>query len=211
MNKIIATIIIIMVVLGSYYLMKQSISAPEGEIPSEGEENIKKECTDDDSCVVFGQDGDCNCGCYNKGDLPTETGGECFCAVPDSCKCVDKKCEGVFEDNQEDISNFKECVEAGYSILGTYPLQCRSENQTFTEEHCVDKDTQNILSLADARQIAIESECGDRLEDTYFCNENTGTYWIDLNIEKQGCNPACVIDITTREGVINWRSTGLMQ
>jgi|AntAceMinimDraft_4_1070372.scaffolds.fasta_scaffold00204_8 hypothetical protein len=212
MNKIIATIIIIIVVLGSYYLMKQSISAPEEGMPLEGEQDITEECTDDDSCVVFGETGDCNCGCYSKDNLPTETGGECFCAAPDSCKCIDNKCEGIFEDNQEDINSFKECTEAGYPILETYPLQCKTDDdQAFTEEHCVDKDTQNILSLADAKQIAIESECGNRLKDTYVCNENTGTYWIDLNIEKQGCNPACVIDITNREGVINWRCTGLIQ
>ena len=65
--------------------------------------------------------------------------------------------------------------------------------------------------MADAKQIAIESECGDELKDTYVCNENTGTYWIDLDIEKQGCSPACVINITTREGVINWRCTGLIE
>jgi len=211
MNKIIATIIIIAVVLGSYYLMKQSISAPEnGRVSETGQDEVE-ECVSDNDCVVFGKTGDCNCGCYHKDNLPSETGGECFCAAPDSCKCVDRKCEGVFKDNQEDINNFDECTKAGYPILESYPRQCKIENKTFTEEHCIDKDTKNILSLADAKQIAIESECGDTLKDTYVCNENTGTYWIDLNIEKQGCNPACVIDIITREGVINWRCTGLMQ
>jgi hypothetical protein len=206
MNKIIATIIIIAVVLGSYYLMKQSISAPENGRASE-----TKECVDDSSCVVFGETGDCNCGCYHKDNLPSDTGGECFCAAPDSCKCVDGKCEGVFENSQEKINNFDECIKAGYPVLESYPRQCKVENETFTEEHCIDKDTKNILTLADARQVAIESECGDRLKDTYVCNEITGTYWIDLDIEKQGCNPACVIDIITREAVINWRCTGLIQ
>ncbi len=139
MNKIIAVIIIIIVVLGSYYLMKQSISAPEEGMPLEEEQDITEECTEDDNCVVFGQDGDCNCGCYGKDNLPTETGGECFCAVPDFCKCIDNKCEGVFEDNQEDIKNFDECVKAGYPILETYPLQCKTDDQTFTEEYCLDK------------------------------------------------------------------------
>ena len=44
----------------------------------------------------FGWDGDCNCGCYNKGDLPSGTGGACFCAAPESCECVVGVCEGVF-------------------------------------------------------------------------------------------------------------------
>ena len=56
-----------------------------------------KDCTNDEDCIVFGETGDCNCGCYNKDNLPSSTGGECFCAAPISCKCVNDKCEGVFE------------------------------------------------------------------------------------------------------------------
>lgn len=212
MNKIIAAIIIIMIIGVAYYLMTQSISAPENGRESEAEVDETKECINNDDCVVFGKTGDCNCGCFPKDNLPSETGGECFCAVPDFCKCVDGKCEGVFKDKPEEINSFNECLKAGYPVLESYPRRCKTEgDQTFTEEHCVDKNTKNILTLADARQIAIESECGDTLKDTYICNENTGTYWIDLDIEKQGCNPACVIDIITREGVINWRCTGLIQ
>jgi len=216
MNKIIAAIIIIVIVFGAYYLMSQSILAPEDEEVSQddGEDKVNEsqECIDDSYCVVFGETGDCNCGCYHKDNLPSETGGECFCATPDSCKCVDGKCEGVFKDSPEDINNFDECIKAGYPALESYPRQCKTEdNQTFTEENCVDQETKSILTLADARQIAIESECGDTLKDTYVCNENTGTYWIDLDIEKSGCNPACVVNIITREAVINWRCTGLIQ
>jgi len=136
----------------------------------------------------------------------------CCSRFPDSCKCVDGKCEGVFEDNPEDINSFDECIRAGYSALESYPRQCKTEDdQWFTEENCVDSGSESILTLADAKQIAIESECGDALKDTYVCNENTGTYWIDLNIEKSGCSPACVVDIITREAVINWRCTGLIE
>lgn len=55
-----------------------------------------KNCSSDSDCVVFGEDGDCNCGCYLEGNLPKDTGGECFCAAPRACKCVDEMCEGVF-------------------------------------------------------------------------------------------------------------------
>ena len=55
-----------------------------------------KECVVDSDCVVFGQDGDCNCGCYDKDDLPMGTGGDCFCAAPESCECVDDVCFGVY-------------------------------------------------------------------------------------------------------------------
>ena len=55
------------------------------------------DCVLDSDCVVYGESGDCNCGCYNKDNLPSGTGGECFCAAPTSCECVNDTCEGVFE------------------------------------------------------------------------------------------------------------------
>ena len=55
------------------------------------------DCEVDSDCAVFGKTGECNCGCYDKDMMPTSSEGECFCAAPTSCKCVDKTCEGVFE------------------------------------------------------------------------------------------------------------------
>jgi len=57
---------------------------------------VSKVCEIDSDCVVFGESGDCNCGCYNKDALPTSTGGACFCAAPTSCECLNETCEGVF-------------------------------------------------------------------------------------------------------------------
>jgi len=48
-------------------------------------------------------------------------------------------------------------------------------------------------------------------EKTYFCNEGTGTFWIQLNLTKQGCNPACVINVANKTAEINWRCTGLAE
>jgi len=63
-----------------------------------------------------------------------------------------------------------------------------------------------------ARSIAETSDCvvDGTLKEEAFYNENSKTWWIDLNIDKPGCNPACVIheDETTE---INWRCTGLIQ
>ena len=59
---------------------------------------VSKKCSSDSDCAVFGETGDCNCGCFNKQALPQGTGGECFCAAPESCKCVNKECEGIFEE-----------------------------------------------------------------------------------------------------------------
>ena len=71
--------------------------APNGDVFTEEISEESKYCEIDSDCIVFGEDGDCNCGCYNKDALPTSTGGACFCAAPTSCECVENLCEGIFE------------------------------------------------------------------------------------------------------------------
>lgn len=88
-----------------------------------------------------------------------------------------------------------ECVENGILIDRTTP--------------CLSSDGKS-MKISEARQIAVKNECGDHLKDTYYCNENSGTWWIDLTTEKQGCAPACVIDVKTKKAEINWRCTGLI-
>ena len=95
------------------------------------------------------------------------------------------------------------------TIESTEPTST-STTTTFPEEFCQKKDTDTKLSLSEAKEIALLSECGDRLKDTYICNEITGTWWINLDIEKEGCNPACVINVETKTAEINWRCTGLI-
>jgi len=154
------------------------------------------------------------------------------------------------------ITSFEECAAAGNPVMESYPRQCRADGQTFTEEITVNEPENNIsesckdsegnaLSLDDAKAIAKDSECGDRLitsctcpegyrqegdscnpecyysepkclrpsvqcEKSYFCNENTGTFWIGLDIKKEGCNPACVVKLADKTAEINWRCTGLV-
>jgi hypothetical protein len=80
------------------------------------------------------------------------------------------------------------------------------------EEYCVSNETGTTMSFSEASEIALNSECGTQgtLKDTYFCNEYTGTWWIDLEPlnEKPGCNPACVVNVSTKTAEINWRCTG---
>ncbi|MBU3956929.1 hypothetical protein KKI19_01425 [Patescibacteria group bacterium] len=80
------------------------------------------------------------------------------------------------------------------------------------EEDCVKVGTKEEMSLLEAKEIALESECVEEgnLTDEYFCNDYTGTWWIDLDIQKPGCAPACVINVSTGEAEINWRCTGLI-
>ncbi|MCK5341841.1 MAG: hypothetical protein KAR20_00475 [Candidatus Heimdallarchaeota archaeon] len=71
------------------------------------------------------------------------------------------------------------------------------------------------LSSDEALAIARESkECSMAgiLTDEYFYNEDSRTWWIDLErmpeLEKDGCNPACVVSEETRKAEVNWRCTG---
>ena len=41
------------------------------------------------------------------------------------------------------------------------------------EEFCLKKNNDKSLSLSEAREIAINSECGDNLKEAHFCNGET--------------------------------------
>ena len=203
MSKILINTTIFIIFIGVIYWAYTLVPDIKDEIIPED----LNYCLVDNDCVIFGETGDCNCGCYNKNYLPSDSGEECFCLVPTSCKCIDNKCEGIFGE----INNFNDCVGAGYPVMESYPRQCKISDEVFIEEHCVSENTGSILSLSDAKEIAINSECGDNLRETFVCNKITGTYWIDLNLEKEGCGPACGGNIENRTASINWRCTGLIQ
>ena len=92
-------------------------------------------------------------------------------------------------------------VLLAFAVLAAGCIQAET-----SEETCLG------MTLEEARQIASASSCVENgsLKDTYVCNENTGTWWLDLDIEKPGCNPACVVDIGAKTAEINWRCTGLI-
>ena len=68
------------------------------------------------------------------------------------------------------------------------------------------------LAEEEAKEVA-EAECikgGESIGSGYY-NEHSKTWWFDanLNVQKEGCRPACVVFLDgTWE--INWRCTGLM-
>lgn len=109
--------------------------------------------------------------------------------------------------DQFSIDSFDDCIAAGFPAMESYPRQCRtSDDETFTEDLCDD------MSSEEAKQIALASVCVENgtLSENSSCNEATDTWWIDLDIEKAGCSPACVVNIVTHEAEINWRCTGLI-
>lgn len=81
-------------------------------------------------------------------------------------------------------------------------------------EKVTDTKKENIQSMSEekAREIAKMSECVREglLKDNAIYNDYTKTWWIDLDIDKPGCNPACVIFEDERVE-INWRCTGLIE
>ncbi|HID72302.1 TPA: hypothetical protein EYP38_00035 [Candidatus Micrarchaeota archaeon] len=77
------------------------------------------------------------------------------------------------------------------------------------EEPC----EESAMSEEHAREIAQNSACtenGKLKDDKGTYNENTHTWWFDLNIDEPGCSPACVVDEGTDTAEINWRCTGLI-
>ncbi len=68
------------------------------------------------------------------------------------------------------------------------------------------------MSLSEAMAIASESECADAgpLMENASYNKFTGTWWIDLDAEKEFCpSPACVVNVATKEAEINWMCMGV--
>jgi len=93
------------------------------------------------------------------------------------------------------------CATEG--VVKYIPGECPSAD---AEETCGD------MTLSTAIAIAEGSDCvaNGTLTGDYMCNDYTGTWWLDLDIDKEGCNPACVINVETEEAEINWRCTGLL-
>lgn len=99
-------------------------------------------------------------------------------------------------------------LSLAYSVLNTVG---QAEQQTGGLV-CTDSETGASMGFADALAIAEASSCAaeGELENVYQCNSVTGTWWIELNAEAPGCNPACVIDVNTGAAEVNWRCTGLL-
>jgi len=99
----------------------------------------------------------------------------------------------------------------------TYGNKCTAcgskEIEYYTNGECRNP---NKLTIEQALIIAEDSECTAKgtLVETYFYNENSKTWWIDLNMKdefkKNGCSPACVVSEETKTAEINWRCTGLI-
>jgi len=113
------------------------------------------------------------------------------------------------------------------TVTGVDVLRCpgcfvvhlqRNDNQNQTDIRLQDwkivqEDTDRNMSIEEAIAIAENSDCvkEGNLTDKHFYNPNSRTWWIDLDIKKKGCSPACVVSEETRSAEINWRCTGLIE
>ena len=96
------------------------------------------------------------------------------------------------------------------AAVGGYFWWSKTSSQTSNSEVCAKTSTSYKMTFSEARSIAAQSECVKQgaLKNYHWCNEGTGTWWIDLNINKEGCSPACVVDVQNKTAEINWMCTG---
>ena len=102
-----------------------------------------------------------------------------------------------------------------FTILALiFLMGCAQKLDNKTNEFCLTEDGNVKMSISEAKEIAMNSECGGNgsLKDEYYCNTGTSAWWIELepNVEEKGCNPSCIINVNIKNAEINWRCTGLL-
>ena len=140
------------------------------------------------------------------------------CAVPGGSTFTEDNCqytkgEDIFIltiSDAKSIAKKSECIEVVCCEIYGYGVGMKKVNVhyewTLSEDCTIPENF-----VGGGRDIVEDEYCGTGpLTEEYSCNEYTGTYWIDLDIEKEGCNPACVVNVESREAEINWRCTGLL-
>jgi hypothetical protein len=171
------------------YIMRPTI-----KIIQEGGPSKPSKETEEEACLNSGGEVTTAMCCLQTDDFPNTCAiGPCGCATENSHEVVVCDCgEGM-------CFNGNSCIE----MEGEEPEE---EDETCTSENGTS------MLLSEAREIALASDCVEdgTLEEPYVCNSVTGTWWLDLDIEIEGCNPACVVNIETGEAEINWRCTGAL-
>jgi hypothetical protein len=100
---------IILIVIGAVIILIGIYLA----FPSPDEVVPPGTCVIDDDCEV-----EKTCGCSQENKV---------CENPENCECGQKTC-------QYTITNFQECLDAGYPAMESYPRQCAVPGgDTFTE------------------------------------------------------------------------------
>ena len=191
MGVLVIVIVVVAVLVGLYFILSQPDTGPEEPIGGE---------TDEHGCLLMA--------------------GYTWCEPKQKClRTWEEECEEATDYEIVEVTNVScnddsECTTPyEYLILSHCPHTSKCIDNKCTvvcpkalEEYC------GGMSLTEAKLIAENSDCTAEgsLKDTYMCNEDTGTWWIDLDLQREGCNPACVVNVETEEAEINWRCTGLL-
>ncbi|HHQ45358.1 MAG TPA: hypothetical protein ENN13_04395 [Candidatus Altiarchaeales archaeon] len=142
--------------------------------------------------------------CPGMDELACETDADCI-PLPSDCHphvCINL----IYRENYEspEVCTMMYDNQAAYT-----PEDCAC-----VDGQCANKklSTGEKITIQKAYEIAENSDCiaEGPLGDVVFYNENTGTWWIDLDVEKPGCAPACVVSEESQTAEINWRCTGLI-
>jgi hypothetical protein len=115
------------------------------------------------------------------------------------------------DDGKNAIDTFEKCVAAGKKVLGEKPnRRCIVDDKlAYIEIESCAAPTGESMSFFDAERLFERSQCSrEGSPDKHYCNETTGTWWIDIVAYRKGCSPACVIDVVTKKTEVNWRCTG---
>ena len=104
------------------------------------------------------------------------------------------------------VVDFASCVNAGFSVLESYPRQCkRPDGKMYTEVFGP------RLSLDRARAVAEKSNCSD-VGEIYgypFYNEKSRTWRFKVRSNKLGCLPSCLVSEFENSAEVIWRCTGV--
>jgi hypothetical protein len=130
----------------------------------------------------------------------------------DELDCIPEGCYNVRLQRNDNQNQFEIELE-NWTMKHTASPMPAVNDSVIDNQFCISESSANAMDLKEALSIASASECtvDGTLTDRHFCNNNTGTWWIDLNIDKLGCSPACVVNIDNKTAEINWRCTGLLQ
>lgn len=126
---------------------------------------------------------------------------------------------GIKADFASDDTLFQEIVSTvkrttvSLPTMTPAPTKQASAAASSPSDICTKEGTTAQMTYLDAVAIASKSDCvtQGKLKSTHMCNTTTGTWWIDLDVTKTGCAPACVVDVVTKTATVNWRCTGLSQ
>jgi len=108
----------------------------------------------------------------------------------------------------DSLNETNETSDIATNVTSNITTNETNETDASVTDICYNMTEQEALEIANSTKIC--RMCG--FDGVNFCNNNTGTWWLELNYssDNSSCDPVCVVDITNRSLLeINYRCTGL--